>query len=148
MSEEKKALEALAFEAEAMRSTAGQDGPAQASQEQEPQGLTNAQILGGAIAAARSVFCAVTKLESPARVIDDATAQRLGAAWGPVLDKHGINLGDTMGAYALEFTAAIVTFEVVMQVRTAVAAELAAKAAKQEPEQQKPEATTFENGAA
>lgn len=131
-----------------MHSTEGQDGPAPAGQEQEQQSLTNAQILGGAIAAARSVFCAVTKLESPARVIDDATAQRLGAAWGPVLDKHGVNLGDTMGAYALEFTAAVVTFEVVMQVRAAVAAEIAAKAAKPEQEAQQQEAATFENGAA
>lgn len=126
---ENKALEALAAEAESMQSETSQDQPQGQGQDQ-PQGLTNAQILGGAIAAARSVFCMVTKLESPARVLDDATAQRLGAAWGPVLDKHGINLGDTMGAYALEFAAIVVTLEIGMQVRAAVAAEMAERNAK------------------
>lgn len=133
---ENKALEALAAEAENLHADAGQDQPQGQGQDQ-PQALTNAQILGGAIAAARSVFCAVTKLESPARIIDDSAAQRLGAAWGPVLDKHGINLGDTMGAYALEFAAIVVTLEIGMQVRAAVAAELAARNAKPiEPKQE------------
>lgn len=147
---ENKALEALALEAESIQSEQqDQTGaPGQDQGQDQPQALTNAQVLGGAIAAARSVFCMVTKLESPARILDDATAQRLGAAWGPVLDKHGINLGDTMGAYALEFTAAIVTFEVVMQLRAAVGAEIAAKeAARQQAEAPKEEPHTVENGA-
>jgi|GEM_PF-3006682 hypothetical protein len=129
MTDTTQALEALASEAETLHAEAPEAAAGQAAPEAAPP-LTNAQIMGGAIAAARSVFCAVTKLESPNRVLDDATAQRLGAAWGPVLDKYGVNLNDTMGAFMVEITAALVTLEIGLQVRAAVSAELAARNAK------------------
>lgn len=129
MSDTIKALEALATEAETLHTDQPEASTAQAGSDAPPP-LTNAQVLGGAIAAARSVFCAVTKLESPARVLDDNAAQRLGQAWGPVLDKYGIQLHETMGAFMVEITAVLVTIEIGMQLRMAVLSELAARNAK------------------
>jgi hypothetical protein len=92
-----------------------------------PAPLTNAQILAGAIAAGREVFCAVTKLKSPKTHLDDDTAKRLGELWGPVLEKHGWNLGEVMGNYALEVAAIIGTLTIGASVRAAVIAEIASQ---------------------
>lgn len=121
-------LEQLARQAEQIESTSQPTGDSQPPP--EPEKTTNAQIIGAAIAAARTVFCAVSKLDSPKVHLNDEQAQRLGAVWGPVLDKHGYNLNKAMGDYALEIGAAVVTFEIVMNLRAAVREEIAAKDAK------------------
>ena len=92
----------------------------------EPQSLTSAQIIGGALAAGREVFCLVTKLQSPKRVLTDDRAQHLGALWGPVCDKHGIDLAKYLGDYGAEVGAIVGTFAIVMELRTAVTAEIVA----------------------
>ena len=96
----------------------------------EPEKPSSGQIIGGAVAAAREVFCIVTKLESPKVHLNDETAQKLGALWGPVLEKHGIDLHRYMGDYALEIAAVIGTLSIGASVRGAVIAEIAAKEAK------------------
>lgn len=121
-------LEQLARQAEQIESTVPPAGDT--TQPPEPEKATNAQIIGAAIAAGRTVFCAVSKLDSPKIHLNDEQSQKLGAVWGPVLDKHGINLNKAMGDYALEIGAAVVTFEIVMALRTAVREEIAAKDAK------------------
>lgn len=92
-----------------------------------PVQLTNVQAIAGAIGAGREAFCFFTKLESPRRVLVDDTVQQLAALWAPVADKHGFNLGDYLGDYALELAAAIGTFTIVAQLRSAVALEIAEK---------------------
>lgn len=95
--------------------------------------VTNAQTLAAAIGAAREAFCMFTKLQSPRVVLDDAQVQQLGALWGPVLDKHGINVAGVMGDYALEFTAIVGTVGVVMALRGAVQTEMAQRKAEAKP---------------
>lgn len=97
---------------------------------QEPQGLTNEQALGGALAAGREAFCAFTKLQSPRATLDDEAVQKLAALWGPVLSKHGIDLGRYIGDYAMEFAAVIGSFSIAGAVRAGVLAELAERKAK------------------
>lgn len=122
------ALEALAMEGARMESNDpnGQPEPGEA----QPSKMTNAQIIGGAIAAGRTIFCAFTKLESPKRLLDDLTAQNLGEAWGPVCDKYGFDLGETLGGYMVEIGALILTAQVFFTLRTAVMEEMAAREAK------------------
>lgn len=126
-------LDALAIEADNLTDTsapgADQTGQDTSGQEQ-PQQMTNAQIIAGAIAAGRTVFCAVTKLESPAIHLSDEKAQQLGAVWGPVCDKYGWSLNDAIGGYAVEFAALIVTAQIGFELRAAVREEIAARAAK------------------
>ena len=98
----------------------------QADAAPEPEALTAAQIIGGALAAGREVFCLVTKMDSPRKTLDDDTAQRIGALWGPVLDKHGIDLGKYLGDYALEAAAIIGTVTIAASVRRGVMDEMAA----------------------
>lgn len=102
-------------------------GADQQEQAQEPQRLTNAQIVAGALAAGRDVFCIVTKLESPKQHLDAAAVQQLGELWGPVLDKHGIDLATYLGDYALEIGAVIGTITIGAKLRAAVIAEMIAK---------------------
>jgi hypothetical protein len=115
-------LDALAAQAESQHSDAL---PGATSDEAEALGLSNEQTIAGAIGAAREAFCFFTRLESPRRVLDDPTVSQLAALWAPVCEKHGINLGQYLGDYALELAAAIGTFTVVASLRTAVVAELA-----------------------
>lgn len=93
----------------------------------EPAPLTSAQIVAGAIATGREVFCIVTKLQSPKTHLNDNTVKQLGDWWGPVLDKHGIDLSKYMGDYALEIAAVVGTVTIGAQVRAAVIAEIAAR---------------------
>jgi hypothetical protein len=102
-------------------------GAPQPEQAQEPQRLTNAQIVAGALAAGRDVFCIVTKLESPRQHLDAAAVQQLGQLWGPVLDKHGIDLAAYLGDYALEIAAALGTVTIAAKLRAAVIDEMIAK---------------------
>lgn len=124
-------LESLAGFAEDLeRETAQGMGDGSEKEPEEAPRATSAQLIGGAIAAGRTVFCIVTKLESPKLILNDAAAQKLGAAWGPVLDKHGIDLNAYVGDFALEISAAFATVEIAMALRTAVQDEIRAKAAK------------------
>lgn len=106
----------------------------------EPEALTAAQIIAGAIAAGREVFCLVTKMESPRRTLDDANAKAIGALWGPVLDKHGIDLAKYIGDYGLEFTALMGTFAIAAGVRKGVLAEMDAMDRRQDTDQHATEA--------
>jgi hypothetical protein len=114
-------------------STTGEGAAAEGGSPGEPvadtpePGLTNAQVFAGAIAAGREVFCLVTKLQSPKIVLTDDRTTQIGALWGPVLDKHGIQLGDYLGDYALEIAAVIGTIGIAAELRTAVSAELASR---------------------
>lgn len=85
-----------------------------------PPPLTSAQIIAGAIAAGREVFCAVTQFQSPRRLLDDATAAHLGELWGPVLEKHHIDLGKYLGDFGVEIAAVLGTAGIVMALRKAV----------------------------
>lgn len=124
-------LENLAIAAENLTDTntgptegkdAAQDAPAP-----EP---TNAQMIAGAIAAGRTVFCMVTKLESPKVHLNDEAAQQLGAAWGPVCDKYGWNLNDALGSYGVEIAAIAVTAQIGYALHRAVTEEIASRNAK------------------
>lgn len=123
-------LGALAAEADTLQDTTAPGAAPGEPPEPEAPRLTNAQIVGGAIAAARTVFCAVTKLDSPNQHLNDEAAQRLGAVWGPVLDKHGLDLGAVMGDWGIEIAAIAVTAEIALTLRRAVLEEIAAKNAK------------------
>lgn len=100
------------------------DTPGQPGAPGEVAKLTNEQVFGGAIAAAREAFCLFTKLTSPKVVLTDAKVQQLAALWCPVLDKHGISLGQYIGDYALEMAAVIGTIGIASELRTMVSAEL------------------------
>lgn len=122
-------LDALAAQAESLNAS---EEP-QPGQAQPIPPLTNAQAVAGAIGAGREAFCFFTKLKSPRAVLNDATVTQLGDLWGPVLDKHGINLSAYLGDYALHFTAAIGTFAIAAQLRAAVQAEIKAQTVDAEP---------------
>lgn len=97
--------------------------------------LTNAQAIEGAVIMAREAFCGMTKLKSPRAALPNEGARQLGELWGPVCDKHGINLAEWIGDYVLEFSAIMATVAILTQVRAAVQAEIAAmKAAEKKPE--------------
>ena len=130
-------LDNLADEAATLGQTAGEVTPAAAAPgspgEPPAQIITNAQAFAGAIGAAREGFCFFTKLESPRVVLTDEKVGQLGALWGPVLDKHKINLQSMMGDYMLEFTAIMGTISIVGELRSAVQAELATRQPKTTP---------------
>ena len=130
-------LDALALEADrdaAQGIAAGLDdiGPAAGNPAADATApaISNAQAVAGAIAAGREAFCFFTKLESPRRVLTDDRAGQLAALADPVLTKHGIELGRYLGDYGAELALAIGLFSVVSELRAAVAAELASRAAK------------------
>jgi len=121
-------LENLAAQADAQALNHQQEAaPGAAPEAPEPAGPTNAQILAGAIAAGREVFCVVTKLEAPRHGLSDEHAAQLGALWAPVLEKHGIDMGKYLGDYALELAAAMGTFTIVVNLRKMVLYEIAMK---------------------
>lgn len=106
----------------------GQDAnAAQGTQEPEAPALTNTQIISGALAMGRDVFCTFTDLQSPQRTLDNAKTDALGEAWGKVCDKRGYDLGGYLGDYVLEIGAIVVTFAIAKDVRAGVLAELAAR---------------------
>ena len=124
-------LETLAIQAEGMTDT--NTGPADGqgtTQDAPAPDPTNEQIIAGAIAAARTVFCMVTKLDSPRIHLDDAAAQQLGAAWGPVCDKYGWNLNAAMAGYGVEIAAIVVTANIGFALHRAVSEEIASRNAK------------------
>lgn len=125
-------LETLALQAEGMTdtNTGPADGQGDATQDAPAPEPTNAQMIAGAIAAGRTVFCMVTKLESPKVHLDDAAAQSLGAVWGPVCDKYGWNLNDALGSYGVEIAAIAVTAQIGYALHRAVTEEIAARNAK------------------
>lgn len=95
--------------------------------------ISNAQVVTGTVAVMREIFCMYTKLESPRRVINDQRCTDLGGVWGPVCDKHGINLQEWLGDYMLEASAVMMTFTILGEVRAAVQAEQSAKKAAEQP---------------
>jgi hypothetical protein len=129
-------LEARIFTAIGGPDTAAAD-PAAAP----PPPLTSAQIIAGAISAGREVFCAVTQFQSPRRHLDDATAQHLGELWGPVLEKHNIDLGKYLGDWGVEIAAVLGTAGIVLTLRKAVMQEARERDQRQDTASQD-EATT------
>lgn len=97
-----------------------------------PPPITNAQALAGALGAGREAFCFFTKLTAPRTVLTDARIGELASLAEPVLAKHGIDLGAYIGDFAPELALAVATFGLVVELRAAVAAEVATKA-KTEP---------------
>lgn len=133
MSLENLADQAAAMDKEAAAVATGDNAAPGSPGEPQALVISNAQAFAGAIGAAREAFCFFTKLESPRVVLTDEKVGQLGMLWGPVLDKHGINLQDVMGDYVLEFTAVMGTISIVGELRAAVQAELATRAAKTKP---------------
>lgn len=130
MSDELKALAAQAegLESEAAAAEAG----AAVGGEQQPAApvQTNAQLLAGVFQLGREVGCIIADVQSPRVVLDDATLQQLGDAWGAVADKRGWDLNRVMGDYATEVTAVMVTITVAVKVNKALQTELATRERK------------------
>lgn len=136
MTEAKKqtTLDTLALQADQIDSEAQQDaqqpGQEQEPQPEAPQAPTNAQVIAGALAMGREVFCAVSKLKSPKIHLNDEAVQQLGAVWGPVCDKHGWDMNAAMGDWGIEIAAIVVTAQIGLTLRAAVVEEIAARNAK------------------
>jgi hypothetical protein len=105
-----------------------QDGPQAGPDDaaQKPQ-ASNAQILAGALAAGREVFCLVTDLQSPRRTMSDEALSQWAQAVAPALEKHGIDLGAVIGDFGPEIAAVVSTVILANAVRLGAVAELAAK---------------------
>ncbi len=123
-------LAALASEAKAMDGPAAGVTDADVSDAQEaakPPTLTNQQCILMAGQIVRDTLCALAKVESPRRTLDDATLGTVADAVAPVLDKHGIQLGTVGGDYMAEIRAAMVVVPVILATRAALRDELAAR---------------------
>jgi hypothetical protein len=115
----------------------GGDSTSQAGPDDAAQKLqaSNAQILAGALAAGREVFCLVTELQSPRRTMSDEALSQWAQAVAPALEKHGIDLGAVIGDFGPEIAAVVSTVILANAVRLGAVEELAAKKpAKQEQE--------------
>lgn len=135
MAEEKLSeLEGLAVQAEGLGAADAAAGVGAGDAQGQPQAApvqTNADLLAGTFQLAREVFCIVGEVQAPRQVLDDATLQQLGQAWGAVADKRGWDLGKLMGDYAAEIAAVMMTFTVGGKLVKAVRAELDAKAPRE-----------------
>lgn len=120
---------AAAIEADQSLKTEGADTD-QPEADKAPE-LSNAQLFAGAIAMGVQVFTVVTKVQAPKNILTHERCAELGELWGPVLDKYGINAGQFMGAWQLEIAAVLGTVGIVLELRTAVRAEVAAMQAEQ-----------------
>jgi hypothetical protein len=125
----KDPLDNLATQAEMQALESGATGDtgapgADGSNEKPP--ISNAQAMGGAIAAGREAFCFFTKLQSPRAVLPDARIAELASLADPVLTKYGINLVDYIGDIGAEVALAVAVFAVGNDLRKAVSAEIAA----------------------
>lgn len=126
-------LDALAMQGDQLDQKAEADARQDNGQEAQPEAAappSNAQVIAGALALGREVFCAVSKLQSPKVHLNDEAVQQLGAVWGPVCEKHGWNLHEAMGDWGLEIAALVVTAQIGLALRAAVVEELAARNAK------------------
>jgi len=122
-------LDQLASQAEAMATPSDPQGQGAAEDagQAEPQGMTNAQAVAGALAAGREAFCFFTKLQSPRVVLNDGRIGELANLAEPVLAKHGIDLGKYLGDYAPELALLVAVIAVGSELRTAALNEIAAK---------------------
>lgn len=125
-------LDHLAAIAESSAPPSMDSAPGSEGTDPAPPSITNAQALAGALGAGREAFCFFTKLSAPRSVLTDSRISELAALAEPVLAKHGIDLGQYLGDYAPELALAVATFGIVVELRAAVAAEVASKA-KTEP---------------
>lgn len=128
-------LEALALQAEGIGASPEAAGPGDAQGEGAqgaPPGQSNADLLAGTFQLARDVVCIIGEVQAPRQVLDDATLQQLGAAWGAVADKRGWDLSKLMGDYAAEIAAVMMTFTVGSKLVKAMRAELDAKAPREQ----------------
>ena len=99
----------------------------------EPQ-LSNAQLFAVGVEIGAQLFTVITKIKAPQNVLSHERCAQLGELWGPVLDKYGINAGQFMGAWQLEIAAVMGTVGVVLELRSAVRAEIAQRQAEQQKE--------------
>nr|WP_315242878.1 hypothetical protein [uncultured Albidiferax sp.] len=124
-------IEALAQQADNLETlSTGPDAPGQggAAEEVAPAVPTNAEIIGGAVQMVRDVLCMVLDLKTPASTLHDGNCQHLGALWGAVADKRGLDLNSMMGDYAAEVAAVVGTVVIGQAVMRGARAELAARA--------------------
>lgn len=130
MKETQTPLDVLAEEAEQVNAIEGEADarqPGQPDQQAAPAAISNSQAVAGALAAGREAFCFFTKLQSPRRVLNDDRVQQLAALAAPVLEKHGIDLGQYIGDMGAELALAAGVFAVAIELRQACSAELASK---------------------
>lgn len=123
-------LEALAssIEQEISAAPGGTAEPGEAGQtvaEPEQPPLSNAEVIAGALLGARDVFCLYTKLQSPARTLNEQAVGVLAQRWAAVCDKRGIDLSKYFKDYTLELAAIVATVGVARAVHAGVRAELA-----------------------
>lgn len=147
--EEADELAGLIREADELQADADQasTAPGAAPGQPAPPGMTNAQCLTMALQIVRETLCSVVKVQSPRTTLDDAACSAVGEAVAPVLDKHGINLGNMAGDYMAELRALAVTVPIALAVRTALLEELAARRAKPiKPEPAAPAAPAADDG--
>lgn len=133
MAEKIDELAALAGQAASLESAQDEAAAVGQGGAPVPPPQTNAQILTGAVHLAREASCIVLDVQSPRSVLDEATMQQLGEAWGAVADKRGWNLQQLMGDWGVEIAAVMTTITVGMRLSKAVGAELAARDRKPEP---------------
>lgn len=88
----------------------------------------NTQSLGMMLELAGGTF-GVVGFPSVAAVLTPENKAALAGVWGPVLTKHGINLGDLGGAYKEEIAAVVVTFPIAMAIAKGIRTDAAARAA-------------------
>lgn len=111
---------------------AGLDGPAPGAEQASgaPPELTNTQIVAMALEMIRDTLCAVAKVLSPKKTLDQAAIVAVADAIGPVLDKYGIKLQAVLGDYMLELRAAFVTVPIMLAAWTELREEIRAMKAK------------------
>lgn len=120
------ALQAAQLESEAQaQQTAGPGGE---QQQEEPSLQTNAEIIAGTLMLARDTACMAFELSSPAAVLTDQKAEKLGEMWGRVADKYGWNLAGALGDYKEEIVAFMGTVGIARELAKAVVMEMDAKA--------------------
>ena len=121
-------LDDLAAEAAGLNPPPGgegdQAGPA------PPPALTNAQIVAMALEMIRDTLCAVAKVVSPKKTLDDTAVKAIGDAIGPVLDKYGVKLSVVLGDFMLELRAASVTVPILLAAWSELREEVRAMKAK------------------
>jgi hypothetical protein len=106
------------------------------------QGPTNAQLLASALELGRDAFCAFTDLDSPRAIMTAARLDVICDAWAKVLDKRGISLSSYVSDWGAEIAAVVVTVPMVLELRRAVGAEVAAR----QPAEAKPAAPGVTDG--
>lgn len=92
---------------------------------------TNGRAVAGVLEMAAPMIAPL--YPSVAAVYTPQVCEQVGGALGPVMAKYGIDLGEWGGRYKEEITALFVCVPVVMATMKALKADVAARAAKEQP---------------